>query len=98
MLSAQSVAKVRQAAAHDTFAIPLPDERVLTVDLAVHFTTRFLEVITYGHLTKNGSLTSTVVRLLHLLLLLLVRTRRKVGMVGSVCCPVGERLDHFLIV
>lgn len=63
------MAKVRQAAAHDTLAISLPDERVLTVDLAVHFTTRFLEVISYGHLTKNSSLTNTV-SLLHLLLLI----------------------------
>ena len=87
--------KVRQATAHDALAISLPDERILTVDLAVHFTTRFLKVISYWHLTKNGSLTSTV-SLLHLLLL--VRARRKVGMVGSVSCPIGEWLYHFLIV
>lgn len=94
MLRAQSVAEVGQRATADTLAIALPHERVLPVDLAVQLTARFLEVIGYGHLAKNGRLPVGRLLVLHLL----VRARREVGVVGSVCCPIGERLDHFLIV
>ena len=94
MLSAQSVAKVGQRATTHTLATALPDEGVLPIDLTVKLTARFLEVIGYGHLAKNGSLPVGGLLVLHLL----VRARREVGVVGSVGRPVGEWLDHFLIV
>ena len=88
------MAEVGQRSTHHTLATAMPHERVLPVDLAVQLTARFLEVIGYRHLAKNRRLPVGRLLVLHLL----VRTRREVGVVRGVGCPVGERLDHFLIV
>ena len=92
MLRAQTVAKVGQTSTDDTLTVSLPNEGVLTVYFAVDFTTWFLEVIGYGHLSKNRRLST--ICLLHLL----VWACGKVGVIGSVCCSIWEWLDHFLIV
>ena len=57
-------------------------------------TARFLEVIGYGHLAKNSSLPVGGLLVLHLL----VRACREVSVIGGVGRPVGQWLDHFLIV
>ena len=91
------VSEAEIAAGASLFVIQ--DEGVLSVDLTVVDVTRLLKVD--GYLTKNGL--TTVSRRCHCtglghLLLICVTAGWEVGVIRRISGPIGQRLNHFLIV
>ena len=98
LLGVELVSKAGQATWALTITIKY--ERVLSIDFAVNLT--WLLKVVYGQVTKNSlaavSYTRCYSALLGHLLLVCVRISRKIGMIWSISGPIGEWLDHFLIV